>query len=230
MIEGQSSSSSNQPLPVVEDRDTREKRASKPRDIYDPSNVPSATSGRKKMGNRQKNVASDGHDHNKWAQYGHRIKSNLSRLRRENHFVEVLTLQKRDSRSNSSSNGGNILLDEVTRCLERITNAKLGNTLLLLLLLLLLYDYMTTYIATLSHPHVLSKTPLFIIQSHSCSPPLFLKHLTYPLRPPAILSAFQELAGENSTDRVWTELADEGNEVSNQSVSQCSIRLVSPSV
>ena len=127
MIE-QSSSSSNQPLPLVEDRDTREKRASKPRDIYDPSNVPSATSGRKKMGNRQKNVASDGHDHNKWAQYGHRIKSNLSRLRRENHFVEVLTLQKRDSRSSSSSNGGNILLDEVTRCLERITNAKLGNT------------------------------------------------------------------------------------------------------
>ena len=133
MIEGQSSSSSssNQPLPLVEDRDMsepREKRASKPREIYDPSNVPAADGrGRKKMNNRQKNVASDGHDHNKWSQYGQRIKSNLARLRRENHFVEVLTLQKRDSRS-SSSNGGNILLDEVTRCLERITNAKLGIT------------------------------------------------------------------------------------------------------
>ena len=135
MIEGQSSSSSNQPLPV-EDRDMtrpREKRASKPRDIYDPSNVPSASGrGRKIMGNRQKNVASDGHDHNKWSQYVHRIKSNLTRLRRENHFVEVLTQQKRDSRSSNSNNGGNILLDEVTRCLERITNAKLGNKLLVL--------------------------------------------------------------------------------------------------
>ena len=136
MSEGQSSSSSSSnqpPVPLVEDRDMsgpREKRASKPREIFDPSNVPIAATdgrGRKKTINRQKNVASDGHDHNKWSQYGQRIKGHLSRLRRESHFVEVLTLQKRDSRSSSSSDG-NVLLDEVTRCLERITNAKLGDT------------------------------------------------------------------------------------------------------
>jgi hypothetical protein len=111
------------------------KRVRKAPEIFDPSAIASAPpkDGDAPRRKRQKNVAADGDGdgaQHKWKKYASRVKASLSRLVRDSHFVEVLTQQKRDRSggSSSSSSGGpsTLLVDEVARCLQRITAAKLA--------------------------------------------------------------------------------------------------------
>lgn len=71
---------------------------------------------------RNRNVVADEGSHNKWQVFQQRILKLLSVLRTQTHFFDVMTQQKRERPSVSSSVDGEV--SEVTRCFRKIGAAK----------------------------------------------------------------------------------------------------------
>ena len=71
---------------------------------------------------RQRNVIADERSHNKWAAYRQRVVKQLSILRTQTHFVDVMTQKKRESTFSADSK--KLEISEVASCLKKIDDAK----------------------------------------------------------------------------------------------------------